>query len=146
MDRNGRGLRNKLVGVAMATVMAFGVVAGVAGGTAGAQVSGTYDASITDTIANIQNYWTTTMPDVYGQQYEAIPADRVFPYSESNPPPNCDDGGKTKAPYQDVAGNAFYCSNGDFVAYDEQGLLPKLRDNFGEFAVCLVFDHELGHA
>ena len=68
------------------------------------------------------------MPDVYGQQYEAIPTDRVFPYSQSNPPPNCDDGGQTQAPYDEVAGNAFYCSNGDFVAYDEQGLLPKLRE------------------
>ena len=66
------------------------------------------------------------MPDVYGQQYEAIPTDRVYPYSSSNPPPNCDDGGQTRAPYEQVAGNAFYCGNGDFVAYDEQGLLPKL--------------------
>ena len=150
MDRNGRDLRNKLghklVGVAMATVMAFGVIAGIAGGTASAQVSSKYDASIDATLADIQNFWTTAMPDVYGQQYEAIPTDRIYPYSESNPPPNCDDGGQTKAPYQDVAGNAFYCSNGDFVAYDEQGLLPKLRDNFGEFAVGLVFAHELGHA
>ena len=86
------------------------------------------------------------MPDVYGQPYEAIPTDRVFAYSESNPPPNCEDGGQTQAPYDEVAGNAFYCSNGDFVAYDEQGLLPKLRENFGEFAVGLVFAHELGHA
>ena len=136
----------KLAGAAMATVMAFGVIAGISGGTASAQVSSKYDASIDSTLADIQNFWTQTMPDVYGQQYEAIPTDRIYPYSESNPPPNCDDGGQTKAPYQDVAGNAFYCSNGDFVAYDEQGLLPKLRDNFGEFAVGLVFAHELGHA
>jgi predicted metalloprotease len=146
MDTNGRALRNKLAGFAMATVMAFGVVAGVASGPAGAQVSSKYDASIDATIADIQHYWAQTMPDVYGQQYETIPSDRVFAYSQSNPPPNCDDGGRTQAPYEEVAGNAFYCSNGDFVAYDEQGLLPKLRDNFGEFAVGLVFAHELGHA
>jgi predicted metalloprotease len=146
MDRNARALRNKLAGVAMATVMAFGVVAGIASGPAGAQVSSKYDASIDATLADIQNFWAQTMPDVYGQQYEAIPAGRVFAYSESNPPPNCDDGGRTQAPYEEVAGNAFYCSNGDFVAYDEQGLLPKLRENFGEFAVGLVFAHELGHA
>jgi predicted metalloprotease len=146
MNRNGSELRNKLVGAAMATVMAFGVVAGVASGSASAQVSSKYDASIDATIADIQNFWTQAMPDVYGQQYEAIPSDRIFPYSQDNPPPNCDDGGQTKAPYEEVAGNAFYCSNGDFVAYDEQGLLPKLRDNFGEFAVGLVFAHELGHA
>ncbi|HEX4530651.1 MAG TPA: neutral zinc metallopeptidase [Acidimicrobiia bacterium] len=130
----------------MATVVAFGVVAGVAAGDAGAQVSSKYDASIDSTIADIQAFWTTAMPAVYGQQYEAIPTDRIYPYSQANPPPNCEDGGQTKAPYEQVAGNAFYCSNGDFVAYDEQGLLPKLRDNFGEFAVGLVFAHELGHA
>ncbi|HEY3669416.1 MAG TPA: neutral zinc metallopeptidase [Acidimicrobiia bacterium] len=154
MDRIGRELRNtlgqklghKFVGVAMATVMAFGVVAGISSSAASAQVSSKYDASIDATLADIQNFWTQTMPDVYGQPYEAIPTDRVYPYSESNPPPNCDDGGQTKAPYDEVAGNAFYCGNGDFVAYDEQGLLPKLRDNFGEFAVGLVFAHELGHA
>ena len=130
----------------MATVMAFGVVAGVASNSAGAQVSKSYDAGIDATLADIQNFWSQAMPDTYGQQYEAIPADRVFAYSESNPPPNCDDGGQTQAPYEEVAGNAFYCSNGDFVAYDEQGLLPKLREHFGEFAVGLVFAHELGHA
>jgi predicted metalloprotease len=146
MDTNGRELRNKLVGAVLATVMAFGVVAGVASTTADAQVSKAYDASITDTIADIQGFWAEAMPGVYGQRYQAIPADRVFAYSADNPPPNCDDGGRTRAPYQEVAGNAFYCSNGDFVAYDEQGLLPKLRENFGEFAVGLVFAHELGHA
>ena len=145
MDTNPHRIRNTFLSFTMATVMAFGVVAGL-GGTAQAQVSSKYDASVDSTIADIQAYWTATMPDVYGQQYEAIPTDRVYPYSSSNPPPNCDDGGQTKAPYDEVAGNAFYCSNGDFVAYDEQGLLPKLRDNFGEFAVGLVFAHELGHA
>jgi predicted metalloprotease len=146
MDTNANTFRNRLIGVVMATVMAFGVVAAVAADDAGAQVSSKYDASIDSTIADIQAFWTSAMPAVYGQQYDAIPTDRIYPYSQDNPPPNCEDGGQTKAPYQQVAGNAFYCSNGDFVAYDEQGLLPKLRDNFGEFAVGLVFAHELGHA
>jgi len=154
MDRNrtqfrntfGANLRHKVVGIAMATVVAFGVFAGLGSGAASAQMSSKYDASIDATLAGIQHFWSQAMPDVYGQQYEAIPTDRIHPYSESDPPPNCDDAGQTKAPYQDVAGNAFYCSNGDFIAYDEQGLLPKLRDHFGEFAVGLVFAHELGHA
>ncbi len=145
MDTNAHTLRNRLLIFSMATVMAFGAIAGISG-TADAQVSSKYDASVDQTIADIQAYWTATMPDVYGQQYDVIPTDRVYPYSASNPPPNCDDGGQTRAPYDEVAGNAFYCSNGDFVAYDEQGLLPKLRDNFGDFAVGLVFAHELGHA
>jgi predicted metalloprotease len=145
MDTNPHRFRNTLLLLAMATVMAFGVVAGI-GSSAQAQVSSRYDASVDSTIADIQSFWTATMPDVYGRQYDAIPTDRVYPYSSSNPPPNCDDGGQTRAPYDEVAGNAFYCSNGDFVAYDEEGPLPKLRSNFGEFAVGLVFAHELGHA
>jgi predicted metalloprotease len=145
MQTNAHTLRNRLLTFTMVTVMAFGAIAGL-GGVADAQVSSKYDASVDSTLADIQAFWTTTMPDVYGQQYEVIPTDRVYPYSSSNPPPNCDDGGQTRAPYDEVAGNAFYCSNGDFVAYDEEGLLPKLRTNFGEFAVGLVFAHELGHA
>ncbi len=145
MDTTRHALRNRILTFTMATVMAFGVVAGI-GGAADAQVASRYDASVDSTIADIQAFWTATMPDVYGQPYEAIPTDRVYPYSSSNPPPNCDDGGQTRAPYDEVAGNAFYCGNGDFVAYDEEGLLPKLRSNFGEFAVGLVFAHELGHA
>jgi len=136
----------KFVAALAATTLTGMLTLATGVGVAQAEVGKTYDASVDQTIADIQSYWAKTMPSVYGTQYEAIPTDRVFPYSESNPPPNCDDGGQTKAPYQDVAGNAFYCSNGDFVAYDEQGLIPKLRSQYGEFAVGLVFAHELGHA
>jgi predicted metalloprotease len=44
-----------------------------------------------------------------------------------------------------VAENAFYCSAGDFVAWDEQSLIPKLEGQFGDLAVALVFAHEWGH-
>ncbi|MFN8027029.1 MAG: neutral zinc metallopeptidase [Acidimicrobiia bacterium] len=136
----------KFVAAVTATTLAGMLTLATGVGVAQAQTGKTYDASVTETIADIQSYWSNTMPDVYGMQYEAIPADRVFPYSESNPPPNCEDGGRTTTPYKEIAGNAFYCSNGDFVAYDEQGLIPELRSKYGEFAVGLVFAHELGHA
>ena len=84
------------------------------------------------------------MPEVYKEDYEPIPADRLIPYSQSNPPPSC--GGRGTTPYTEVAGNAFYCSQGDFVAWDEQELLPKLRKQFGNFAPALVLAHEWGHA
>ena len=106
--------------------------------------SSQYDGDINATIADIQAYWTKTMPEVYQQDYEPIPADRLIPYSQSNPPPSC--GGRGTTPYTEVAGNAFYCSQGDFVAWDEQELLPKLRKQFGNFAPALVLAHEWGHA
>ena len=94
-------------------------------------------------IDDVQAFWKTELPAVYGQQYAAIPQERLHPYSESNPPPACGDPGTT--PYKEVAGNAFYCSDGDFVAWDEQGLIPKLQKQFGDLAVALVFAHEWGH-
>jgi predicted metalloprotease len=106
--------------------------------------SSRYDADIGATIADIQSYWAKTMPEVYKEDYEPIPADRLIPYSQSNPPPAC--GGRGTTPYSEVAGNAFYCSQGDFVAWDEQELLPKLQKQFGNFAPALVLAHEWGHA
>ncbi|HEX5587359.1 MAG TPA: neutral zinc metallopeptidase [Acidimicrobiia bacterium] len=122
-------------------------IAVLAVSTMGAAPSGgntPFSASADETIADLQQYWATTMPDVYGQQYESIPADRQFPYSSSNPPPGCGTRGNT--PYSEVAGNAFYCSQGDFIAWDTEQLFPKLSQQFGPFAPALVLAHEWGHA
>jgi len=103
-----------------------------------------YNADTATSIADIQSYWSTAMPDVYGRKYTAIPDSRIHPYSASNPPPAC--GGRGHTPYEEVAGNAFYCDQGDFIAYDEQKLIPQLRQQYGDFAVGLVLAHEWGHA
>jgi len=103
-----------------------------------------FSANADATIADLQSYWAKTMPEVYGQAYQPIPASRLFPYSQSNPPPGCGTSGTT--PYTEVAGNAFYCSQGDFVAWDTQQLFPKLTSEFGAFAPALVLAHEWGHA
>jgi predicted metalloprotease len=103
-----------------------------------------YSADTDASIADIQSYWSNAMPDVYGRKYTAIPESRIYPYSASNPPPAC--GGRGHTPYEEVAGNAFYCDQGDFIAYDEQKLIPQLRQQFGDFAVGLVLAHEWGHA
>ncbi len=128
--------------VALGVVAALAVTGVVSAPSGGAAER--FDAGIDTTIADIQSYWATTMPAVYRTDYEPIPADRLIPYSASNPPPAC--GGYGTTPYNEVAGNAFYCSEGDFVAWDEQELLPKLRAQFGAFAPALVLAHEWGHA
>jgi predicted metalloprotease len=128
--------------------VAFGVLVAIAAAGVVTAPSGhaaePYGASIDATIADIQSYWAKTMPEVYGRQYEAIPSDRLIPYSASNPPPACGGGGTS--PYQEVAGNAFYCSEGDFVAWDSAELLPKMSKQFGPLAPALVLAHEWGHA
>jgi predicted metalloprotease len=115
-----------------------------ASGAAAAPRSADLDTVIDATIADLQSWWAEELPDVYGQEYEPIPDDRQFPYSEADPPPGC--GTEGELPYEEIAGNAFYCSEGDFVAWDEQELFPRLEREFGSFAVALVLAHEWGHA
>ena len=126
--------------LALASVIAVGGVLGSASESGASR----YDASVESTIADIQSYWSQTLPSVYHAGYQAIPAERLYAYSASNPPPSC--GGYGRTPYSEVAGNAFYCDQGDFVAWDEQGLFAKLRSVYGDFAPALVLAHEWGHA
>ncbi len=108
-----------------------------------AEAAGDSSSRVRSIIDDLQAFWGETLPSVYGQRYEPIPADHLYPYSAANPPPACGSTGTT--PYEDVAGNAFYCSDGDFVVWDEQSLIPKLQRQFGDLAVALVFAHEWGH-
>lgn len=126
----------------MLAATALGVHALV--GPAGAASDGHYSATPAESLADVQAYWADALPDVYGRRYVPIPADRVFPYSSDDPPPGCGTRGDT--PYRQVAGNAFYCEAGDFVAYDVEALIPSLRDRYGDVAVGLVLAHEIGHA
>ena len=57
--------------------------------------------------------------------------------------PGC---GTPETTYDDVQGNAFYCLDGDFMAYDDAELLPQLVQQLGQSAVAVVMAHEFGHA
>jgi len=111
---------------------------------AGASSNGHYSATAEESLADIQAYWARAFPATYGRKYVAIPSSRVYPYSSDDPPPGCGTRGTT--PYRQVAGNAFYCEEGDFIAYDVEGLIPALRQKYGDVAVGLVLAHEMGHA
>ncbi len=118
-------------------------VPGTAAASSAAAQQGDLDSVIDATIDDVQAWWAEEMPEVYGTEYEPIPDDRLFPYSASDPPPAC--GERGDMPYEEVAGNAFYCSEGDFVAWDEQELFPRLERDHGALAVALVIAHEWGH-
>jgi len=137
--------RNRRLATATAVALVLLVaLAGVGFDLQPASAAAGYKADAETSLADIQSFWSSTMPDAYGRKYTPIPSDRVYPYSASNPPPAC--GGRGHTPYSEVAGNAFYCDQGDFIAYDEQKLIPQMRQQFGDFAVGLVLAHEMGHA
>lgn len=141
--RKRRRVRRRIrrVVVTLSIVVTLGVMLVVV--PAGASDS-TYHADANASIADVQAYWSATLPTISARRYRPIPQDRVYPYSRANPPPGCGTPGRT--PYAEVAGNAFYCEEGNFIAYDAEALVPRMRGSYGEFAVGLVLAHELGHA
>lgn len=91
-------------------------------------------------IADLQKYWAKEFPKLYGKDFEPVSGGfyAVEP-SRDDPPPCTED-------VSEVAGNAFYCSSKDVVAWDAEDYLPEQRSKFGDFVVPLVFAHEWGHA
>jgi predicted metalloprotease len=67
------------------------------------------------------------------------PSRYVYYRPEEGPGPPC---GSEPAPPR----NAFYCPAGDFIAWDESGLLIPFYVQAGDFAAAFVLAHEFGHA
>ncbi|MEX1008301.1 MAG: neutral zinc metallopeptidase [Acidimicrobiia bacterium] len=102
-----------------------------------------YQSVLTGAIAELQRYWAREYPDLYGERYQPIPRARIIAARPGVKMPACQ-GHKTV--YADVRGNAFYCLESNFIAYDDVQLMPDLADTFGTFSVALVLAHEWGHA
>ncbi len=130
-----------LVVAVVATALAAGVARPIAA-TARAKEPA-YEETIRLTVADLQDYWGTELPAIYGVQYRRIPASKIIPYTSTSKVPHC---GPGKVRYKDVAANAFYCNAGKFVAYDDENLFPQLDKNFGDFTIALTLAHEWGHA
>lgn len=90
-------------------------------------------------IADLEQYWAENYPELYGQDFEQI-SGGYYAITADSPAPPC-----TTEP-EEVAGNAFYCSTEDVVAWDSQDLLPTLQSKFGDFVIPVVMAHEFGHA
>ena len=45
-----------------------------------------------------------------------------------------------------IAGNAFYCPQGDGIVFDSSALVPVLLGSYGSAGLTAAFAHEFGHA
>ena len=104
-----------------------------------------YDGYMTAVFGDIQDWWEVTYPLLYGSPYVPLEGGVFAGYeSRTSPIPGC---GTPESTYSDVLqSGAFYCSLGDFMAYDDSSLLPSLVEQLGEAAVGVVMAHEFGHA
>ena len=97
-----------------------------------------YSGMVQSVFGLLDEYWSTALPAEFGVEYTA-PERYVYYRPQEGPGPTC---GDEEAP----AKNAFYCPVGDFIAWDESGLLIPYYVSAGDFAAAFVLAHEFGHA
>jgi predicted metalloprotease len=90
-------------------------------------------------IADLDQYWSEQYPALYNSDWKPI-SGGYYAVTEDSEAPPC-----TTDP-EAVAGNAFYCSTEDVVAWDAQSLFPSLQSKFGDLVIPVVMAHEWGHA
>jgi predicted metalloprotease len=95
---------------------------------------------VTRSVKDVERFWTAQYPALsHGAAFKPIQGG-LYPYTETKLPPAC---GSQQSVYQP---NAFYCPDGDFIAWDAQTLIPQLQKQFGPLLVGVVLAHEYGHA
>ncbi|MCW2779096.1 MAG: LpqM protein [Frankiales bacterium] len=97
-----------------------------------------YTKTLQGVLTSLETYWSTALPGQLGAPFSA-PKRYSYYRPEDGPGPTC---GGEPAP----AKNAFYCPSGDFIAWDETGLLIPYYVQAGDFAAAFVLAHEFGHA
>ena len=97
-----------------------------------------YTATLEQVIASLEEYWSTALPEAFGVRYSS-PSRYSYYRPGEGAGPRC---GREQAPPK----NAFYCPEGDFIAWDETGLMIPYYVQAGDFAAAFVLAHEFGHA
>ena len=101
-----------------------------------------YDPTMRAALTSIDRYWEQQYPKVYDETYKKLRGG-VYAYSSDSRIPACDG---LSLPYLVLQQNAFYCPESDFIAWDDQGLFPRLEKKYGRFLLSIVLAHEWGHA
>ncbi len=103
----------------------------------------TLDDVATVARQSIDDYWQRAFPDTIGGEYSTI--SDLIAVTRQTDTLSCD-GQVVTDLLLAGGGNALYCPDGDYIAYDAEGLIPTLFDEIGDTAVLVVLAHEWGHA
>jgi predicted metalloprotease len=89
-------------------------------------------------VTALQGFWRAQFPAAFGRPWRDIT--RFLPVHAR------DRGVPCVSSAADVAGQAFYCPSADAVAWDADGLIPRVMRADGPTGVLVVLAHEVGHA
>jgi len=97
-----------------------------------------YTQTLQLVISSLEDFWSRELPAAFGVRFTP-PSRYAYYRSDEGGGPRC---GSERAP----ARNAFYCPAGDFIAWDETGLMIPYYVSGGDFAAAFVLAHEFAHA
>lgn len=104
-----------------------------------------HDDMVAATLLDLEAWLAEIHPQLHGVPWEPL-SGGVYPaYPGRSPVPGC---GEPVTEYPDIAEYiAFYCTEGDFIAYDDgdNSVLTALAAEFGPSVVGVVLAHEYGH-
>jgi predicted metalloprotease len=95
-----------------------------------------YQAELDYIVFLVDQYWSTNFPPGGIGRYS--PPRRVIAYYPDTTAPRC--GGDREQP-----GNADYCSQENFIAFDEPGFMVPFYIQIGPVANATILAHEWGH-
>jgi predicted metalloprotease len=102
-------------------------------------------------LADLQAFWSSTFPDVFGQQFQPL-SGGYYSVDPGDVNPQEYPGGVVGCGARplEAENNAFYCqapntAHSDAITYD-RAFLGELAGDFGRFIPALVMAHEFGHA
>jgi predicted metalloprotease len=87
-----------------------------------------YDQAVSTLSEDAAAYWARTYPELTGQPWKTLP---VKPFDPASPP-------ECANPDSVAGGAAFYCPDGDFIAFDTVKLGPALHQSTGDNAVGML--------
>jgi predicted metalloprotease len=100
-------------------------------------------------LADLETFWKQAYPDNFGEEFTPLQGGYFSVDStnidESAYPETGIGCAQEYIPPDAVAGNAFYTSGCDLIAYD-RALIQELSANYGRFLGPVVMAHEFGHA
>ncbi len=131
-------------GVPVAVAGSFGTPAGPGDPLNPFTSSADGDRVVAAVLADLSQYWTTTV-DAAGRAALRAPAGGFVSVDSAAPA-----GPGFRAlcitdPAQ-IAGNTFYCPGQDGIAFDSSALVPVLLGSYGSTGLVASFAHEFGHA
>lgn len=112
-----------------------------------------HDAFVAVAFADVERWWAEVYPEVFGAAFVPLDGGVYAGYPERETAiPGC---GGQRTDYSELQLYvAFYCPQGDFMAYDDgdasgalgDSILTPLAEAFGAAVVGVVLAHEYGHA